>query len=177
MLVDISSDVRLRKKLEEEASRDFLTGVYNRKGGELLIREKMKHGEPYLFLMLDLDNFKRVNDFYGHEEGDEMLRYMAGLLTGTFRQTDVVIRLGGDEFAVFIQPCYDLEALRRKIERAAEEYRAEALRKYPDSGTSVSIGGICGSRARSFMEMYKLADSVLYEVKHGGKGQCRIREE
>ena len=100
VLVDVSKDVRMRTQLQEEIAKDFLTGVNNRKGGEILVREKMKLEEPYIFFMLDLDNFKKVNDFFGHEEGDKMLRITADLLVNTFRQTDVVIRMGGDEFAV-----------------------------------------------------------------------------
>ena len=80
---------------------DPLTGILNRKGGQLRMEQQMQQTEQYLFLMLDLDNFKQVNDRYGHEEGDRALCTVAQLLQERFRKIDVVFRVGGDEFAVF----------------------------------------------------------------------------
>lgn len=176
VLIDISSDVQNRMKLLEETSRDYLTGVYNRKGGAELINTRMKEGMPYAFLMMDLDNFKRVNDHYGHDEGDKMLRYAGDVLRNTFRQTDVVMRLGGDEFAVLAYPCSDVSAIREKIESVIREYTKEAAEKYPLSRTSISAGGVYGSAPRTFLELYRLADDVLYEVKQTEKGTCRISD-
>lgn len=175
VLVDVSKDVRMRTQLQEEIAKDFLTGVNNRKGGEILVREKMKLEEPYIFFMLDLDNFKKVNDFFGHEEGDKMLRIAADLLVNTFRQTDVVIRMGGDEFAVLAQPCGDARALQEKAERVIAQYTEKAWKMYGKTDISISIGGVYGKKSRTFLELYRLADDVLYEVKQSGKGKCMIR--
>lgn len=174
VLIDISSDVQSRMKLLEETSRDYLTGVYNRKGGAELVGAQMKTVMPYAFLMMDLDNFKRVNDHYGHDEGDRLLRFMGDTLRGAFRQTDIVMRLGGDEFAVLACPCSDVGAIRKKAEDVIRSYTDEASEKYPLSRTSVSIGGISGSAPRTFLELYRLADDVLYKVKQTGKGRCEI---
>ena len=174
VLIDISSDVQSRMKLLEETSRDYLTGVYNRKGGAELVGTQMKTAMPYAFLMMDLDNFKRVNDHYGHDEGDRLLRFMGDTLRGAFRQTDIVMRLGGDEFAVLACPCSDVGAIRKKAEDVIRSYTDEASEKYPLSRTSVSIGGISGSAPRTFLELYRLADDVLYKVKQTGKGRCEI---
>ena len=175
VLVDISEDVQNRIRLMEESSRDFLTEVYNRRGGEIQIAERMKIPMPYAFFMIDLDNFKKVNDLYSHEEGDRMLHFTGRILKQIFRQTDVVIRVGGDEFAVLAYPCKDMQAIRRKADEVIRMYGEEAEKKYPLSGTSVSIGGIYGSRPRSFLELYKMADQVLYRVKKK-KGYCEIWE-
>ncbi|MBM6948030.1 diguanylate cyclase domain-containing protein [Mordavella massiliensis] len=174
VLMDVSKDVQNRIRLMEESSRDFLTEVYNRRGGESLLKERMKIPMPYAFLMLDLDDFKQVNDLYGHEEGDRMLYYTGAVLKQAFRQSDVVIRVGGDEFAVLAYPCSDADAIQRKAEQVIRRYEEEARRRYPESGTSISIGGICGRQRRSFQELYRLADQVLYEAKRV-KGCCRIR--
>lgn len=175
VLMDVSKDVQNRMRLMEESSRDFLTEVYNRRGGEALISDRMRIPMPYTFLMMDLDNFKNVNDLYGHEAGDRMLYFTGALLKQTFRQSDVVIRLGGDEFAVLAYPCCDPAAIYRKAQRVIHRYEEEALRSYPRSGTSISIGGIHGEWSRSFQELYRMADRVLYEVKKV-KGLCRIEE-
>lgn len=130
---------------------------------------------PYTFLMIDLDNFKQVNDLYGHNTGDQMLRFTGSILKQTFRQSDVVIRVGGDEFAVLAYPCSDIQAIKRKAESVIRQYKDKAREKCPLSGTSMSIGGIHGSRPRKFLELYKLADPVLYHVKRK-KGYCEIWE-
>ena len=65
-----------------------LTGLYNRRGGEVMVTQRFGNGNPYIFLMMDIDNFKAVNDIYGHHEGDEVLRYIADSLRQFFRQDD-----------------------------------------------------------------------------------------
>lgn len=176
VLVDISESVRVKKNLIEESNRDFLTGIYNRKGGEATVTAKMNDGAPYVFLMIDLDNFKNINDVYGHGTGDKMLRFFAKQLKETFRKTDISIRLGGDEFAVFAQPCFSKEIFQKKIEMIMEKYLEAAKSRCPSAKTSVSVGGIYSKEARSFSSMYKAADTILYEVKQNGKGRCEIRD-
>ena len=173
VLMDVSRDVQNRMKLLKESSRDFLTEVYNRRGGEMMTAERMKTSMPYAFLMMDLDNFKSVNDRYGHDKGDSLLAFTASLLKQTFRQSDVVIRVGGDEFAVLAYPCTDADAIRKKGEQVIQKYEQEARENYPLSRTSISIGGICGCAGRTFQELYRLADDILYEAKEK-KGCCRI---
>ena len=121
----------------------------------------MRSAMPYVFLMMDLDNFKRVNDHYGHDEGDRMLRYVGTLLKETFRQTDIVMRLGGDEFAVLACPCSDRKALQKKAEAVIRHYEDRAGEQYPKSRTSISIGGIYSGTPRTFLELYRLTDDVL----------------
>lgn len=174
VLIDISKDMKKRKQLMEESLRDYLTGVYNRKGGEALIAQKMPDASPYIYFMIDLDNFKKVNDIYGHNEGDNILRYVGRMLRESFRQTDVVVRVGGDEFAVLACSCNDVGAIRQKAEWLIRKYYEEIGPQYPKVHTSISIGGIYGVRPRTFLELYKLADGVLYGVKQSGKGQCMI---
>ena len=177
VLVDISDSRKMRDRLMEEAEKDYLTGVFNRKGGEILISRHMQKDVPYIFLMFDLDNFKDVNDLYGHNEGDIMLRFMGGLLKRSFRASDFVIRLGGDEFALFAQPCHSPEAVSEIAERIIRSYEEEAGRRYPLVSTSVSIGGIYRTQERTFSELYKMADRILYGIKRNGKGRCEILQE
>ena len=175
MLVDIDQQVRIKNDLEYEVIRDALTGIYNRKGAQGCIDKAMKRGGEYLFFMIDLDNFKRINDVYGHEQGDLVLCTFAQQLASAFRRSDTVFRMGGDEFAVMVTDSLDVPALQRKMEAMMSDYRQMMARRGPAAHSTVSIGGVYGRRPRSFQELYRLADEVLYEVKRTGKGRLKLR--
>lgn len=175
VIIDITRQMQAQATLETEAVTDPLTGILNRKGGQLRMEQQMQQTEQYLFLMLDLDNFKQVNDRYGHEEGDRALCTVAQLLQERFRKIDVVFRVGGDEFAVFAVNCGDEEPVRQKLDTLIEEYRQTMLRRWPAAQSTLSVGGVCGRKRRAFDELYQLADEVLYEVKRTQKGRHKIR--
>lgn len=176
VLIDISRQVQVRKCLLSEAETDPLTGTYNRRACQERILRAMQMSSGYLFFMLDLDNFKRVNDIYGHDQGDQALCCFAELILQSLRKSDTVCRLGGDEFAVFIADCQDVGAIRRKFEGIIQAYEALMERRWPAARSTLSAGGIYSRSPLSFMEIYKLADQVLYEVKNSRKGQLKIRE-
>lgn len=175
VLVDISAQVNAKKDLEKAADKDPLTGLYNRKAGQTRIETAMQSSGGYLFAILDLDNFKLVNDLYGHQQGDRALHEFAALLTHTFRRTDILFRLGGDEFGVFFSAPRDLGVLERKLNSVVQNYRALTQKHWPAAGSAVSIGGVYGQLPREFSELYRTADQVLYEVKNAGKGAVLIR--
>ena len=175
VIIDITRQMQAQATLETEAVTDPLTGILNRKGGQLRMEQQMQQTEQYLFLMLDLDNFKQVNDRYGHEEGDRALCTVAQLLQERFRKIDVVFRVGGDEFAVFAVDCGDEEPVRQKLDTLIEEYRQTMLRRWPAAQSTLSVGGVCGRKRRAFDELYQLADEVLYEVKRTQKGRQKLR--
>lgn len=175
VLVDIDQQVRLRNDLEYEVIRDPLTGICNRKGAEGCIAKAMEQGGAYLFFMIDLDNFKRINDIYGHEQGDVVLCTFAQQLASAFRRSDTVFRLGGDEFAVMVTGGPDVEALTKKMETIMNDYRQMMDSRWPVAKSTVSVGGVSGREPRTFQELYRLADEVLYEVKRAGKGRLKLR--
>lgn len=175
VLIDFSQQVHAKACLEYAAVSDPLTGIYNRKGGQSRITEAMKYPSHYLFFMLDLDNFKRVNDLYGHKRGDEILCFVAKQLTESFRKTDIVCRLGGDEFAAFIADCEDVQTIQWKIQQVLDYYREMMKERCPAAQSSLSVGGVAGHKSRTFEELYQLADTVLYEVKNRQKGQQQFR--
>ena len=125
--------------------------------------------------MLDLDCFKQVNDIYGHNHGDDVLRFLVEKLRQNFRKTDIICRLGGDEFAVFLPDCPPDQVIEQKISNVMGEYGRMVEEKYPESHSSVSFGGIYGNTKYSFMELYQLADAVLYDVKQKKKGSFQVR--
>lgn len=175
VLIDVSQQVHTKARLEYAALSDPLTGILNRKGVQSRIAEAMANPRSYLFFMLDLDNFKQINDLYGHKQGDEVLCFVARHLTESFRKTDAVCRLGGDEFAVFIADCANVPVIQRKIGILMEDYREMVQSHYPAARSTLSVGGVSGSKSRTFIELYQLADAVLYEVKNSQKGLQKFR--
>ncbi len=176
VLVDIDQQVRLRNDLEYEVARDALTGICNRKGAQGCIAQAMAGGGEYLFFMIDLDNFKNINDIYGHEQGDVVLCTFAQQLSAAFRKSDTVFRLGGDEFGVMVTGSLDVPALTRKMEAIIGDYRQMMDSRWPAARSTVSVGAVYGRRPREFQELYRLADEVLYAVKRTGKGRLKVRK-
>lgn len=177
IIVDISSQVKAKEDLIDENAKDSLTGIYNRKGAEKRIADDLKVApKQYIFMMVDLDNFKKLNDYYGHTEGDKALCFIANKLQNSFRKTDTVCRIGGDEFAVYISSCSSVSAIEEKVKKIINDYIKMIEENYPKSKSSVSFGGIYTDRIRTFNELYKMADSVLYEVKKSNKGTFLIKE-
>lgn len=174
VLVDISEQVSAKKDLEKAADKDPLTGLFNRKAAQTRIETAMHTSGGYLFVIMDLDNFKQVNDRYGHQQGDRALYEFAGLLTHTFRRTDTLFRLGGDEFGVLFSAPREIGVLEYKLKSLVQNYQALAQKSWPRACSSLSIGGVYGQMPREFAELYRMADKVLYEVKKEGKGSVRI---
>ena len=101
---DISEFKRLEERLQNLAITDELTSLYNRRGFRLMAEQELRHAQRInaetVLLSIDVDNFKTINDTFGHEEGDKVLKLVAETLTQSFRVTDIIARWGGDEFVV-----------------------------------------------------------------------------
>jgi len=175
----------LEEKLSAMAMMDGLTGLANRRAfDEALEREwkrTLREGTQISLLLLDVDHFKRFNDFYGHQVGDDCLRAVAQAAVGAVRQTDTVARYGGEEIAIIL-PLVDAPG----AAEAAEKVRAaiEALRLThagnPEGGgwLTVSIGAATalarfGGTMRMPESLLLAADNALYKAKHGGKNCVR----
>lgn len=175
-LKDIDRQVRKEQAQQEAANRDPLTSVYNRNAFEMLVREYMEDpaGEKQgALILIDIDNFKEVNDRLGHLEGDAALRYVANLLKSTFRQRDVIGRLGGDEFFVFLQGPITEKTLHDRMEQLYT-----AMDEYPRTPISCSAG-IAKLKSEGFSynaSLYK-ADMALYESKKRGKRHYTFAQE
>ena len=174
VLIDVSQQVYTQNCLLHEAEKDPLTGTYNRRAGQERILKAMQVSAGYLFFMLDLDNFKQVNDIYGHEQGDQALCSFAELMIQSLRKSDTICRLGGDEFAVFIADCQDIQAISLKFQGLIRAYEEMMARYWPAARSTLSAGGIYSDVPLSFTEIYQKADKVLYEIKKSGKGQLKI---
>lgn len=161
--------------LSYRAEHDALTGIINR-GAFDRLRQILKVRQCNLALMIvDVDKFKAVNDGYGHEVGDKVLKKVAKLLEESFRATDYPARIGGDEFAVILTDA--MPEMRSVIEEKVNAINAELLN--PKEGLpkiSLSVG-IAFSDSGFVDDLYKKADAALYEVKENGRCGCRFYED
>lgn len=162
-------DITDRKKMEEElkflSMRDPLTGVYNRAYFEEEMK-RMQKGRfyPISLLMCDLDNLKMVNDFLGHQKGDEALRLVAKVLVNSVRSSDVVARVGGDEFAVLL-PKTDKASAEKVVKRILEAMK-ELAQSRPDLPLSLSVGYATQEGPfRPLEALYSEADDAMYRDK------------
>ena len=166
--------------LNEKISRDPLTQLLNRDGfnqvmEELWFRWKA-YKEPFALVMVDLNDFKVVNDTYGHVIGDAVLKECASRLKHSIRETDICVRWGGDEFAIVLKDCQSLRAAELQIERTAESLgRAICVQEF-EKQMHASFGCIHVTEAAtqdvsSIEELIHLADARMYEAKRQAKQQ------
>ncbi|MEL4887281.1 GGDEF domain-containing protein [Pectobacterium betavasculorum] len=169
---DFSATAPSHRRMREIAHQDDLTGIANRRG----LRERWQvemHSDPespVAFLMLDLDDFKPVNDHHGHAVGDAVLRVVAKRLADAVRQTDLVCRLGGDEFGILLVAPGDQHRIEmvcnRILQSIAEPINVNGLVVC----VQASIGGCrYPDQARDKREMLQRADLALYRGKQVGK--------
>jgi len=167
---------------ERMALTDPLTGLYNRRVfmemAEKELAKAKRYGYNFSILMLDIDNFKRINDTYGHDVGDLVLKKIAEILRRNVRGADVVARFGGEEFIVMLSNANlngavkKAEQLRRLIEQTPVELPSgEKLR------VTVSIGVSTYRGQESLEELIKEADIALYEAKRNGKNRVEVFRE
>jgi diguanylate cyclase (GGDEF)-like protein len=161
------------------ASLDALTGIHNRREFEKLGRAELARSQRYMrplsILIIDIDFFKRVNDTYGHEMGDWVLKMVATTISSAKRDPDVVARIGGEEFAVML-PETSLIAACTVAERIREMVHKNSLAIGNDRlALSVSIGVTGATAATSGLEaILRDADQALYDAKREGRNQVRV---
>ena len=170
-LADISRQRSREQELREQAMRDVLTGIYN-KAGERLIDRMVKEKGQGLFLMLDLNDFKSINDTMGHAAGDAILTEMGRVLKGDCRENDIVARIGGDEFVMFLPGVFDRQTGKRKIGEIQESLRTVRISTWGIRGIKASIGAaLCPEDGMDYGTLYKAADEAMYQAKEQSKNR------
>lgn len=179
--MNIDAEKREELALREQAERDALTGIYSRGAAQMLIErflesEQGKHStRRHAVFMIDLDNFKQVNDCFGHAVGDSVLKEIAGIIQRSFRTSDVVGRLGGDEFIVLMRRYRDVDAIEQVAQRICTGIKARYADVYGDLDLSASVGIACyPDHGATLAELYRHADIANYEAKAKGKNQWLI---
>lgn len=168
-----------------ESAFDWLTGLYNRSFSEREIIRKIREGDG-AFLLIDLDNFKMVNDFYGHVAGDAVLQIVADILKENTREFDLASRVGGDEFTVYYAGVSTREEAGRRAQAILDCFRERKKTDALLAECSVSIGiAFAKKEEDGYIDVFKKADRALYYVKQNGKngfefyneGQPEVMEE
>lgn len=179
LLGQLSEIKNLQEQLREQAIRDVLTGLYNRRYlDEVLERElsrAMREGHPLTVMMLDLDHFKKLNDTYGHQAGDEVLKALGSMLRQNARNEDIPCRYGGEEF-LLVLPNMSLSDARIRAEQWRGKFAAMQISfgQFSMSGTlSIGIATFPG-HGRTRDELIEAADQALYLAKNNGRNRVEI---
>jgi len=176
---------KLLKNLRETTLRDPMTGLNNRRFleeyTEVLVAETKRKNKNLGILMCDLDWFKKVNDEYGHEAGDKVLKFLSEIIKNSVRASDIVIRYGGEEFLIIIKDADDEESVMRVAEKIRTKVETSEMRVTPSVTLTktISIGvSLFPSDAENFWQAIKYADISLYHAKEIGRNKVvRFTEE
>ena len=177
--IGVIEDATETQHLREKADRDSLTGLYNRSYAVEKINGMLQEFSPapecvHACVLMDLDNFKKLNDTLGHQKGDQALQDVANILRQHFREYDIVCRLGGDEFLIFVQ-----NIPRNVIEKNIGSLLKKLTLTYEKEEKKVCITVSAGiylvkEPGHDFRELYQKADETLYRVKNSSKNGYRI---
>ncbi len=160
------------RQTEMLGQNDGLTGLYNKKMTETQIRKQLTSEPPLrngALMIIDVDNFKSINDTFGHLYGDAVITQLGNSLRSIFQKSDILGRVGGDEFFIFLRNYNSLDILKHRAEEVCREFR----KTYEQNGLTVDISASIGiaTTEDSFLyeEIYKYADIALYKTKSKGK--------
>jgi len=169
-------------ELKELSNRDPLTNLYNRRYldeiSKKLLSLAKRNSTPLSVLMIDIDKFKNINDNYGHETGDDVIKLLANTLIEYFRQSDVVARLGGEEFAVILPDSNindakkKAEELRKNIQNLEVDLQTLGILKFT---ASIGCSNYDFKADESFNDILKRSDEALYEAKESGRNKVVTR--
>jgi diguanylate cyclase (GGDEF)-like protein/PAS domain S-box-containing protein len=176
---DITEKKEMEARIRELSIRDPLTGIFNRRSIfeklEALVSQSARDGMDFCVSMLDLDNFKSINDRYGHAFGDEVLKSFTGIILAAIKPEDALGRYGGEEF-ILLSICTKANEVLALAERLIKQIQAK---EFSCDGESVRFGFSCGivessefSRNHLHVEsLLALADKRMYEAKSAGRGR------
>ena len=183
MVTDIIGRIRdnqQKKELENKADTDLLTGLNNKLATERKIKEYMARNpdSQSMMFLLDVDNFKSVNDTMGHAFGDEVLSSLGEGISVIFRASDIIGRVGGDEFMIFLKSVPTTEAIRKEAKKVEDFFRSFQVGEKEKYDVRASIGvAVFPHEGTDFETLYKAADQGLYKAKRRGKNQLAFYED
>lgn len=175
---NIEDEKRAFSRLIEKATMDQMTGVLNKMSTKEIIVDLLKKQveETNIILMIDIDNFKNINDVYGHDVGDEVIIAICQLIKNNFRDTDIIGRMGGDEFLVCLRENFNYDIIETKIspllsavEQTCIEINGQIVKE-----VTVSIGVVNTFGNDNFDQLYHYADVAMYKAKANGKNQYYV---
>ncbi len=170
----------LASKLEEMATEDQLTGLYNRRflenSLEQIVAGILRRDSQVGILMCDMDYFKEINDNHGHDAGDAVLTQLAKVLINTVRQADMVIRFGGEEFLILLMDCEHNRAsdMAERIREAVEKYKFQIHGHVIKKTISVGVAEFPSFESKGIWECIKHSDVALYKAKDSGRNKVVV---
>ncbi|GLC83069.1 GGDEF domain-containing protein [Lacrimispora brassicae] len=169
-LQDITGLKAREEQLLLQSLKDGLTGLYNKMAFEYRVEEKLKDGGWGWLCMIDIDNFKEINDCFGHLAGDRILMQVGGMLCDIYPEPDLVGRVGGDEFVVFTEEGNVRERAENLLNRVEEIIPEER------GHLSISIGIVpsTGKQGEDYQKLFSRADRAMYQAKQSGKNRIAV---
>ena len=178
---ELDEHKRIHAILEELATRDSLTNLFNRRHFLVLAEQEWRRANrykhPLCALMLDVDHFKQINDQHGHAIGDKALTAVAGVIQSNLRETEIAGRYGGDEFVILLPETTLQNGARiaERISRAIKDHPIEGENGAIELTPSIGVAGTSTSKkVASLSELLNHADKALYDAKKSGNGQVRV---
>jgi diguanylate cyclase (GGDEF)-like protein len=168
-----------REFLEEMAIRDGLTSLYSHRHFydrlDVEFSRAVRHHEPLSLIFFDIDDFKRINDSYGHLLGDEVLRQIGRCIKQVVRESDIPARYGGEEFAVLL-PNTESGGAREMARRLGATIREQRHESLPEVTVTVSMGvsTFSSGNPTTYTQLVQLADAAMYKAKSRGKDQLAV---
>ena len=171
-LIDITDKKNLERQLRKLATIDRLTGIYNRYAFEKFLEEEIsraeRYGTDFALIMFDIDNFKKINDTYGHQTGDMILRKITRLVKENIRKSDIFGRWGGEEFMIILPVKSIEEAFKvaEKLRKKIEEHKFPKVKK-----VTISAGVTMYRKSDTLKSIIRRVDTALYMAKKSGKNK------
>jgi diguanylate cyclase (GGDEF)-like protein len=172
-LSKVTKIVRENHSLQEEVKFDSLTGVYRKKAFDIKVQEMMKGSDLFALVVADIDNFKAVNDTYGHTVGDEVLQEFASILKGELRQHDLVARWGGEEF-LFVLKAKNAEEAFRRADALRDRIANYSFREVKHLTVSMGLSWKSRCPCETLDSLLRRADRSLYDAKNQGKNKTAL---
>jgi diguanylate cyclase (GGDEF)-like protein len=181
-MIDINDQKKRTQALQLKAEMDLHSGVYNKKTTEQLVEQYLMEGDEGLhnaMMIIDIDNFKLINDRFGHATGDQVISDVAYKLKEIMRSSDIIGRVGGDEFMIFIKSMSSEQAIFKKAKDICCMFKDIKIKAAPNYKVSGSVGiSIYKKDGTTYHELYNKADLALYRSKNQGKDRfCFYNEK
>jgi len=171
-LIDITDKKNLERQLRKLATIDRLTGIYNRYAFEKFLEEEISRAERYgtnfALIMFDIDNFKKINDTYGHQTGDMILKKISQIVKENIRKSDIFGRWGGEEFMIIlpVKNIDEASKVAEKIRKKIEEYKFPKVNR-----VTISAGVTMYKNGDTLKSIIRRVDTALYMAKKSGKNK------
>lgn len=171
-------DLLMQKTIEQQRDTDDLTGLLNKSALKKTIGEQILSGHRGIMLSVDLDDFKRINDTYGHDLGDIVLSNLANCMRATFEESALMGRFGGDEFIIYLKDTDDVDLAVRKAAELIENTRQAVHTPDPEERVQISIGiALQDADERDYESLFKKSDIALYAAKNMEKNTYVVYHE